>query len=161
MARLLSFIVTIARLALLTAFSVMIFAVIVQVVSRTFLPQSPVWTEELTRFALLYLTAIGAGLSLRSGDLVSVDLVVTALPERARRWARLGASLATLALAAVMFGPSLDFARIGALQTSPALGWTMSAIHVTTTIAAASLFVFALAQALSLLSGRGAGGQEE
>jgi len=79
--------------------------------------------------------------------------VVAALPDRAAKWARGVAALATLVLAAAMLGPSLDFTRIGALQTSPALGWTMSAIHLTTTIAAASLSVFALAQILGLILG--------
>lgn len=148
---LLKLLVAVSRTVVLAAFAVIIVAVVVQIVSRTFLPQSPVWTEELTRFALLYLAAAGAGLSLRSGDLVNVDLFTTALPPFGRKLAGLLAALATMVLAGVMFAPSLDFTAIGALQTSPALGWSMRTMHFTTTLAAGSLFIFALARAVELL----------
>lgn len=143
--------VVISRSVVLAAFAVIIAAVLVQIVSRTFLPRSPVWTEELTRFALLYLAAAGAGLALRSGDLVNVDLFVGGLPARARTIAMIFSGLATMVLAAAMFLPSLQFTSIGGLQTSPALGWSMSALHFTTTLAAGSLFVFAFARVLDLL----------
>ena len=61
------------------SFVVLLAAVLIQVAGRT-LGSSPVWTEELTRFALLYLTAFGVGLSFRSGDLVNVDVVCESLP---------------------------------------------------------------------------------
>jgi TRAP-type transport system small permease protein len=64
------------RAGLVLAFAVIIVAVTVQVVSRNFLPFSPAWTEELTRFALLYLAAFGIGLAYRSGDLVNIDIAL-------------------------------------------------------------------------------------
>jgi len=143
--------VVISRGVVLAAFAVIIAAVLAQIVSRTFLPRSPVWTEELTRFALLYLAAAGAGLALHSGDLVNVDLFVGGLPARARKVAMIFSGLATMVLAAAMFLPSLQFTSIGGLQTSPALGWSMSALHFTTTLAAGSLFVFASARVIDLL----------
>lgn len=151
MRHLLRLLVATSRAIVLAAFAVIIAAVTLQIVSRTFLPQSPVWTEELTRFALLYLAAAGAGLALRSGDLVNVDLFVGGLPPRARKLTTVCAGLATMLLAAAMFFPSLAFTRIGGLQTSPALGWSMSALHFTATLAAGSLFVFAFARVIELL----------
>jgi len=148
---LLRLIVTVSRGVVLAAFAVIFVAVVVQIVSRTFLPRSPVWTEELTRFALLYLAAAGAGLALRSGDLVNVDLFIGGLRAGARKMAAVLSGLATMALAAVMFLPSLRFTAIGGLQTSPALGWPMSAMHFTATLAAGSLFVFAAARVLEML----------
>jgi TRAP-type C4-dicarboxylate transport system permease small subunit len=47
------------------SFAVLIASVLIQVVSRVMLPQSPVWTEELSRFMLLYLTAFGCGVAIR------------------------------------------------------------------------------------------------
>jgi len=143
--------VVISRGVVLAASAVIVAAVLAQIVSRTFLPRSPVWTEELTRFALLYLAAAGSGLALRSGDLVNVDLFIGGLPAQARKVAMIFSGLATMVLAAAMFLPSLQFTSIGGLQTSPALGWSMSALHFTTTLAAGSLFVFAFARVLELL----------
>ena len=73
----------IARAATGVAFMVIIVAVVVQLLGRSGIISSVVWTEELTRFALLYLAAFGVGLSYRSGNLVNVDIVCEALPERA------------------------------------------------------------------------------
>ena len=63
------------------AFAVLIASVTVQVIGRL-AGASPVWTEELTRVALLYLAAFGAGLGIASGDLVDVD--VAELPDQRR-----------------------------------------------------------------------------
>ena len=49
------------RLGVGISFLILIGAVTVQVVGRSFVGSSPVWTEELTRFALLYLAGFGTG----------------------------------------------------------------------------------------------------
>ncbi|MCT4684507.1 MAG: TRAP transporter small permease subunit [Roseicyclus sp.] len=72
--RLVGIIVVLARLGTGLAFAVLIAAVLIQVVGRT-VGRSPVWSEELTRYALLYLVAFGAGLAFRSGDLVNADVI--------------------------------------------------------------------------------------
>ena len=71
---------------------------LIQVLGRSFFHSSPVWTEELTRFALLYLAAFGAGLSYRTGDLVNVDMICEALPGRWPWLLRLVSAAATAAL---------------------------------------------------------------
>jgi TRAP-type C4-dicarboxylate transport system permease small subunit len=125
MSRIIDLIVAVSRAATGLAFAVLAGAVLLQVISRTFLPQSPVWTEELTRFALLYLVGFGVGLSLRSGDLVNVDLVLELIPRPARRRLEVVAALITVGFALALIAPSWQFMRIGAFQTSPALGWRM------------------------------------
>ncbi len=65
----------VARFLVGLSFSVLIVSVTIQVLGRSGFFDSPVWTEELTRFALLYLTAFGVGLSYLTGDLVNVDIV--------------------------------------------------------------------------------------
>ena len=86
-----------SRIAVGIAFAVLCTSVLIQVLGRSF-AASPVWTEELTRFALLYLAAFGAGLSYRSGDLVNVDLVCEALPGRWPWVLRLVSAIATALL---------------------------------------------------------------
>ena len=56
------------------SFAILMVAVLVQVVTRTFSSGgSPVWTEEVTRYALLYVAGFGAGASLWTGAMVNVD----------------------------------------------------------------------------------------
>lgn len=152
MARIVPTLILVSRIATGIAFSVLIFSVIVQVLGRTF-SDSPVWTEELTRFALLFLAAFGVGLSFRTGDLVNVDIVSEALPDRWSWRLRLIAALATAVLCLMLLGPAWLFTSIGVLQTSPALGWRMDFIHISMLVTVGSLFVFAVIRVINMLLG--------
>jgi TRAP-type C4-dicarboxylate transport system permease small subunit len=154
MSRVLDAIVALSRAATGLAFAVLAGAVILQVFSRTFLPQSPVWTEELTRFALLYLVAFGVGLSLRTGDLVNVDLVLEMLPKPARRLLEVVAALITTGFALMLVAPAFQFMRIGTFQTSPALGWRMDWIFASMPLAMIMLGLFGAIRVVDAARGR-------
>jgi len=126
------------------AFGTLIASVLIQVVSRLALPSSPVWTEELSRFALLYMVAAGCGLAIRSGELVNVDLFTVLLPERIRYGLELLVQLVVIVFLASLILPAWKFVQVGAFQTSPALGWKMSLIHFIVFLAPISLILFAL-----------------
>lgn len=133
----------VSRIAVAVAFLVLMSAVLIQVIGRT-LSDSPVWTEELTRFALLFLAAFGAGLSYRSGDLVNVNLLTAALPAGLQRILEGFTALASAVLCAILLVPAWNYTRIGAMQTSSALGWRMDFIHVSVLVLLVSLLLFAL-----------------
>ena len=133
------------------SFGVLIVAVTIQVIGRSPLFDSPVWTEELTRFALLYLTAFGVGLSYLRGDLVNVDVVCEALPGRLPWVLRLVCGVIIALLGLVLIVPAWKFTAIGAYQTSPALGWRMDYIHASVLCLLVMLFVFALVRIGAML----------
>ncbi|RPE66572.1 TRAP-type C4-dicarboxylate transport system permease small subunit [Pacificibacter maritimus] len=145
-----SFIFTLCRLGVGLSFLVLIAAVLTQVIFRT-LDASPIWTEELTRYAMLYLVAFGAGLSLRSGDLVNVDIVCEALPRRWPRRLRLLSALATALLCAILIAPAWKYVSIGAFQTSPAMGLRMDLVHFSIFLLLCVLFVFAALRAYKMI----------
>lgn len=140
------------RIAAGIAFAVLSASVLIQVLGRSF-GSSPVWTEELTRFALLYLAAFGAGLSYRTGDLVNVDLVCESMPGRWPWMLRLVSAVATAALCAVLIWPAWRYTAIGAMQTSPALGWRMDLVHASMLVLLISLLVFAVLRVVRMLRG--------
>ncbi|NJL72248.1 MAG: TRAP transporter small permease subunit [Candidatus Competibacteraceae bacterium] len=144
---------TVSRWLVGLAFAVLIGAVMVQVLGRGVFNDSPVWTEELSRFALIYLTAFGLGLSYRTGDLVNVDLVCEALPRPLPWLLRLLSALATAFLAAMLIEPAWRYTAIGAFQTSPALEWRMDLIHGAILVSLVSLLVFSLARVAGMLTG--------
>lgn len=154
MRRLSSLFTSLIRAATGLAFLVLAGAVLIQVFTRAMLPQSPVWTEELSRFALMFLVAFGVGLSIRSGDLVNVDLVLNVLPKPLRRALETAAFALTAALGAIIFMPALDFMAIGEMQTSPALEWRMDFIYLAMPVTAAMLAIFAVEKALTIARGR-------
>ena len=141
------------RLLVIAIFSVLLGAVVVQVVSRLTLPHPPVWTEELSRFALLFTAAVAAGLSLRSGDLVNVDIVTTALPPRARLALEAVVMVVIIGFCVSLLPGAWDFTDIGSLQTSPAMGWNMFWIHISMLVAPLTLALACLERLLRILAG--------
>lgn len=142
------------RLLLLVSFVVLMGAVLLQVFSRTFLTTSPVWTEELTRFGLIYIGAFGAGLALRSGDMVNVDLLCESLPGRGPWILRLLCAVLTAGFAILLISAAWDFTAIGKRQTAPSLGWRMDFIHAAMLVAFVTLGLWAAMRAIEMLTGR-------
>src|SRR5690606_6818329 len=62
--------------------------VLANVVSRYVYNYSIIWVEELTQFQMIWITYLGAGLALRQGRHVAVDLVENLLPPGLRRGLR-------------------------------------------------------------------------
>ena len=145
-----SLLVRIFRILIGISFAVLIGSVLIQVIWRTF-GSSPIWTEELSRYGLLYVAAIGAGLSLRSGDLVNVDIVCEAFGETWSWRLRLLSSILTASMCVVLFIPAWRFVAIGALQTSPAIGVQMTYVHFSVFALLVILFLFSLLKVLVML----------
>ena len=51
------------------------FCVLVQVVSRNFLPSAPSWTEELARYSFIYMVAFGCGIAALKHEYVNVEFM--------------------------------------------------------------------------------------
>ncbi|MAQ82793.1 MAG: TRAP transporter permease DctQ [Maritimibacter sp.] len=147
-----SYVVMVFRALVGIAFLVLIVAVLVQVTGRLS-GSSPVWSEELTRFALLYLAAIGAGLSIRTGDLVNVDIVSEAMPEHISWWMRLVSAILVAGLGLYLLPMAWRYTEIGFFQTSPALGWKMAYVHFTIFLMLALLAFFAILRVVGMIVG--------
>lgn len=143
----------ISRAGVGIAFSILIAVVTLQIVTRSLGLYSPVWTEEASRYLLLYMTAFGVGLSLLTGELVNVDLLQEALSERVAWWMRLFSAALTALMGAVMILPAWKFTAIGAFQRSPSLRWTMDYVHASVLVLSILLFLFALSRVVAMLAG--------
>jgi TRAP-type C4-dicarboxylate transport system permease small subunit len=142
------------RFLILAAFLLLSASVLLQVFARTFLPSAPVWTEELTRFCLIYIGALGAGLALRSGDMVNVDLLCESLPGRGPWVLRLVSALLTAIFAITLLSAAWDYTTIGMRQTSASLGRRMDFIHASMLVLFATLALWALMRVYEMLTGR-------
>lgn len=138
------------RVAVGICFTVLLLAVLLQVISRLTLPNPPVWTEELSRFCLIFAAALGVGLALRSGELVGVDVITAALPPAGRRVVDAVGCLVMIGFSALLLAPGWEFVDIGSLQSSPALGWNMFWVHMAVLIAPITLALAAFERLLGL-----------
>jgi TRAP-type transport system small permease protein len=152
MERTLNVVGTLFRYLTGAAFLVLIGSVLIQVVSRMLLPHSPVWTEELSRFALLFLVAFGCGLGWRTQELVNVDILLTRLSPHARIVLEVLTTAIAVAFCLYLIPSAWKFVRIGMMQTSPALGWPMHWIHFTALLAPLSLAILGIAHIVELVA---------
>ena len=141
------------RVVVALCFAVLLGAVLLQVVSRLMLPAPPVWTEELSRFALLFCAAFGIGLALRAGELVGVDILTMILPRRGKAVVEVASCLVMAGFGLLLLQPAWSFVDIGSLQTSPALQWNMFWVHMSVLIAPVALVLAAAERILRVLSG--------
>lgn len=153
MTRLISLLTAIARIATGLCFGAIIVAVVLQLLGRSGVIPTVIWTEELTRFSLLWLVACGAGLALRSGDLVNVDLICEALPKRGPWILRLVAAVVTAVFGLMLVPSAWLYTSIGARQTAPALGIKMDWIHASAMVALLLLGIFAALRVIAMLTG--------
>ncbi|MDO4642644.1 MAG: TRAP transporter small permease [Cardiobacteriaceae bacterium] len=124
-------------------FVALILAVMIQVITRTFSSGgSPVWTEEVTRYALLYIAGFGAALSLWTGAMVNVDLLSEHLPGKWPWLMRLFSAFAVLIFAVLLIEPAWRFTKIGMMQTSPSMPFIkMAYIHASVLILLVTLAI--------------------
>ena len=143
----------IARLGVGLSFGLLMAAVLLQLVARSGLLPAPIWTEELSRFCLLYLAAFGAGLALRSGDMVNVDLISEALPDPWPWRLRLFSAVTVAGLCLILLPSAWFYTSIGKRQTAPALGVRMDVIHGSILLLLVLLGLFALLRVVAMLTG--------
>lgn len=154
MSRIVAAFVLVCRFGALAAFIVLACAVVAQILGRTVLPYALAFTEELTRFALLWMVACAAGLALRNGDLVNVDILTALLPRYLRRALQFVSSTIIIALCGALLQPAWFFTSIGARQTSSTMGWPMTWFNASVFILLVTLMIFAVLKAIEILTGR-------
>ena len=110
-------------------FAGLLIVVLLQVYARLFLPRSPHWTEEASRFLMLYMVAFAAGLAAKERAYVNVDLFINLIKGRPRAVLQLCLDLCTMVLMAATVWYGWKNAAIGAFQTSASLGIPMNLIY--------------------------------
>lgn len=108
------------------AIGVMAVSMVWQVIGRYVFSHAPGWTEEASRFLMLWVTMLGAAAALRSGAHLSVTSLVDALPPRALAWALALRDAALVAAAGLLAWYGFLFARLNATQESAAMELPMT-----------------------------------
>ncbi|WP_084327686.1 TRAP transporter small permease [Salinarimonas rosea] len=134
--------------ALALALGAMAAMAIGQVAARYLVGQPLVWSEEFMRFALIWVTFLGAGVAVRKGMLIAVEIVVHFVPAPVGRLARWLTLIATAAfwMVLIVFGIRI----LGMVQgmKSGAMELPMPFVYLAIPVGAAIAFVNTLVVAL-------------
>ena len=115
-----------AVIAILAAMAAMVFA---NVVLRFTTDRSLLWAEEMSRYLMIWLTFLGAGLVLRYGGHVGIDTLQEALPRHAAA-IRAAIFCVLLGFFGVMVWVGVRYALLTWGQTTPVLGIPIGAVYL-------------------------------
>jgi TRAP-type C4-dicarboxylate transport system permease small subunit len=117
------------------------FTVLAQIVMRYVLARPNPWTEELSRFAFIWLSALGAAMATRRGAHFVFESAVQALPPRAAAFV---VRLVRALVAVMLVGLAVTGARLVLLlraERSAALEVPMALVYASLPVAAALMLL--------------------
>ncbi len=99
------------------------------------------WSEEVSRYLMIWVIFLGAGLACRKAQLISLEVVVTLLPASWGRLLRYSALLACLAFFTLMIYLGLQFMEFGEVETSPVLSMPKTWVYLAMPLGFGVMFV--------------------
>jgi len=139
-----------AVIAILAAMASMVFA---NVALRFLTDRSILWVEEVSRYLMIWLTFLGAGLVLRYGGHIGIETLQERWPGIAV-WIRMAIFAVLLAFFAVMLWLGIRYAALTWSQTTPVLQIPIGAVYLAMPIGFALLIVHALLMAIPYVRSR-------
>lgn len=135
--------------------AVMTGIVLLQVIARlTPGVKNPSWTEELSRYVMIYIAFIGASNGIREWSNVGVDFVIDRLPEGVRKLLEFVIRVLILAFwCAVAYWGAEYFPKVGGRQYSASMGFPILYAQVSLIIGGVLCAIQTVGQILKLLVG--------
>lgn len=131
-----------------------IVAVLIQIFSRTFLPFTPAWTEEIARYFFIYAVAAAAGPAARANSYVAVDIITSTIPARYKKACHIFTDLILVAFSTYFLIWCVPrFAFMKARFVSTAMEIPMQWIYFALVILFASLIINYLLDIILMLTG--------
>ena len=70
------------RYLLLPLYALIVSSIFIEVLRRSVLSYSSVWTEEIARYAFIYIAYIGASAAIKERAHIRIDVILNLLPNR-------------------------------------------------------------------------------
>lgn len=137
------------RFALFTTLVAMIVVITAQVIFRVFFTALS-WTEELSRYLLVWASFIGTAVAYRKGAHIAVTFGVDALPPTMKRIVQTATSGLIACFFAVTIYYSIFLFNMQVFQVSPAIGIKMRYVYVIIPICFSVMSVHLLCQLFNI-----------
>jgi len=121
----------------------MITAITLQIIFRVFF-DSLVWTEEISRYLLVWSTFLGATMAYYRGMHINVTFVVDAMPQKIQKSVQTLAILASMVFFALAIKYGIDYMTIQIFQVSAALRVPMKWVYLVMPLSFAIRFLHGL-----------------
>ncbi|MEJ8543869.1 TRAP transporter small permease [Brevibacillus borstelensis] len=113
--------------AIIAVMSILIFW---QVVARYAIGSSLAWSEELSRFLMIFMVLIGAAVALGKGSLIAVEIVPEMARESLKKWIKTATHLLSIVFYAILIVYGWKLAQNFSGQIAPGTGISMFWIYL-------------------------------
>lgn len=96
------------RYLLLPLYALIVSTIFIEVIRRSVLAYSSVWTEEIARYAFIYIAYIGASAAIKERAHIRIDVILNLLPNRMKLILYIFGDIVTLILAFVSIYMSME-----------------------------------------------------
>lgn len=125
-----------------------------QVFARYVMGSSLTFSEEVSRFSMVWMTMLGAAYAYRYGSLIAVDLLTSMTGPRVSRVIHLLIALASCIFAFVLLKYGLEITQRVSTQTAPSTRVSMAWLYAAMPAGAALILLNAVAIVLDDFSGK-------
>lgn len=96
------------RYLTLPLYTLVVIAIFMEVFRRFFLSYSSIWSEEIARYAFIYITWIGAAAAIRERAHIRIDVILPLLPNKGKAFVFIFGDIITLILAFIALYWSIE-----------------------------------------------------
>lgn len=125
------------RALVVAMMAVMATLVFANVIARYVFNFSIIWVEELTQFMMIWITYVGAGLAMREGRHVAVEMFQDLLPAPAAKALRVLVALAMLVFLGFLLVLGIQFAQFAWEQETPVMNIRVGIAYLAIPVGAA------------------------
>lgn len=135
---------TILRTLVVILFSLMVVVVFAQVYTRFFTDNSLVWSEELSRFSMIWMVFLASVITFNSNDHIIVDALISFLKNKPRAVLLILSKIMVLLYSTFIVIGATQFLPVVAIQKSAVLEITMSLVYSVIPVSMAAVGVLSL-----------------
>ena len=143
---------TILRWIVMIMLSVMSVVVFAQVVFRIVHLSIP-WSEELSKYLLIWSTFMGAALCVCKGSLVGLEFLQSALPERGQKALKIVLSIIICAMLVFLIGVGFWAVRRVCFQITPVLKQSMGLMYAAIPVGSVFMLINQIITTIYLIKG--------
>jgi TRAP-type C4-dicarboxylate transport system permease small subunit len=96
------------RYLTLPLYTLVVIAIFMEVFRRFFLSYSSIWSEEIARYAFIYITWIGAAAAIRERAHIRIDVILPLLPNKGKAFVFIFGDIITLILSFIALYWSIE-----------------------------------------------------
>ncbi|MGG0716249.1 TRAP transporter small permease [Robertmurraya massiliosenegalensis] len=148
------FINTIVKVTVSAMLAIMSVLIVLQVIFRYILESSLPWSEEISRYLMVYIVFFGAALSLRYRQMIAIEFIGERLPKGIRKYLNIFVLVICIVFFSVLFKVGLDITQQVHMQLAASTRIPMSIPYAAIPIGALLLLFNSVGVILEEMQGK-------